>query len=288
MSAACAAVVYVENHMFGSLYANPQVAYLNTLSELAFYLITSYYVAQQRVFTEKLRSEAELKTSMVSMVSHEFNNAMSKINLAAQMLEETEEAPSEMRGRFYRILKQTTGQLTQLTKTFLNKARLEAGKLSLNIRPTELRRLVAETLESLQLLSEEKGVGVATDSPQAVIPIAADPDALSLAVSNLIGNAIKYTPAGGKVTIRIAPLPGDGAVFSVEDTGIGIAHEDLNKLLSGFYRAEAGKSSAKGFGVGLKVTRELLEAHGASLQIESAPGKGSRFFFSLPVHQGKA
>jgi signal transduction histidine kinase len=287
MACAGAASFFLLNYTSGSEYYSGAAApYLNTLTELTFYLITAWLVARQRTFLRRLSEEVALKTAMVSMVSHEFNNAMSKVNLSTAMLEETETpAPDGQRARYYGILKTTSSQLIQMTRTFLNKARLEAGRLTLEIRPVELRRLVGETLESLRLLSEDKGVAVSTDFPPEIIPIAADPDALSLAVNNLIGNAVKYTRPGGKVVIRIAET-GDGrAVFSVEDTGIGIQSGDLEKVLSGFYRSGEGKTAAAGFGVGLKVTRELIEAHGSRLQVESEPGKGSKFFFSLPVHK---
>lgn len=125
------------------------------------------------------------------------------------------------------------------------------------------------------------------DFPLTVIPVFGDPEAIALAVTNLLGNAVKYTPAGGRVTARIEARGGGAVEFSVVDTGIGIGPEDLPAVTSGFYRAEAGKKAAGGYGIGLKVTRELLEAHGAALQAESSPGKGSRFYFALPVWRGE-
>jgi signal transduction histidine kinase len=122
------------------------------------------------------------------------------------------------------------------------------------------------------------------DFPNSPVPVNADPDALSVVMSNLIGNAFKYTPDGGTVTIRITTEPSAArARVSVEDTGIGISEADLAKITSGFYRTEGGRQAARGFGVGLKVTRELLESQHSKLEIDSAPGRGSTFSFQLPL-----
>ncbi len=106
-----------------------------------------------------------------------------------------------------------------------------------------------------------------------------------MVITNLIGNAIKYTLAGGSIKIEISMHTAEGktAEFSVTDTGIGITPEEKQAVFSGFHRTLEGQQSAAGFGIGLKVSKELLEAHGVRLQVESAPGKGSRFYFSLPV-----
>jgi signal transduction histidine kinase len=115
--------------------------------------------------------------------------------------------------------------------------------------------------------------------------VRADPEALSVVMANLIGNAFKYTADGGVVTIRIsvertAPAR---ALVSVEDTGIGIAPEDRDRILSGDYRTGEARRVAKGYGVGLRVVSELLESQGSALGLESEAGKGSRFFFRLPL-----
>jgi len=133
--------------------------------------------------------------------------------------------------------------------------------------------------------AEEKGIRVIQDFPPDIVPLQADPEALALVVSNLIGNALKYTPARGRVTVRVrlqGSLPKQ-AEISVEDTGIGIRPSEIEAIFSGYYRAQEGREVAKGFGVGLKVSRDVIERHGSRLEVESVPGKGSRFFFVLPI-----
>jgi signal transduction histidine kinase len=142
---------------------------------------------------------------------------------------------------------------------------------------------VSETLEHLAYLARGKNIKLRTDFPEKVIPIECDPDIIALVVANLINNAIKYTQPGGEIMISLKQTSAGLAEFSVKDSGIGIAKEDLAAIFSGFYRTEQGRKSASGTGLGLKISRDFVEAHGSSLKAESEPGRGTRFFFSLPI-----
>jgi signal transduction histidine kinase len=162
---------------------------------------------------------------------------------------------------------------------------LEGGQYRPQLGLTKLRTVTHEALALLEPIIESKKVALRLDFPSVGVPVRADPDALSVVMTNLIGNAFKYTPDGGSVTIRITvdrTTPAK-ALVSVEDTGIGIAPEDRKKILSGDYRTREAIRVAKGYGVGLRVVSELLASQGATLGVESLKGKGSRFFFSLPI-----
>lgn len=283
MSLCSGVAVFLMDYVLGRhMYSNPLTPYWNALVMLGFFALTAYFISELRLLLRRVQEIAAFKSDMVSMVSHEFNNSLTKISLAATLMEEGEPAPvPEDRARFYRLLNQTAGQMKQQVKNLLNRARLEAGRLRLEKRPLELRRLVREVVDSALPLSDDKGVSILTEFPEKIIPIEADPDAIVLVIDNLVNNAVKYTPSGGRVTIRIAAAGEGLAEFSVADTGVGISKEDLGEIFSGFYRTAQGKAKAKGFGIGLKVSNELLEAHGSRLQVESESGKGSRFFFKL-------
>jgi len=129
-----------------------------------------------------------------------------------------------------------------------------------------------------------KKLAVRLEAPEAELPCSGDPDALSLVVANLFTNAVKYTHEGGAVTLGARALPGGGAEIFVSDNGIGVAPEDREKIFDGYYRAEEGKREAKGFGVGLALSRMILEAHGTDLDLETELGKGSRFSFRLRAY----
>lgn len=135
----------------------------------------------------------------------------------------------------------------------------------------------------VQYLADEKKIVVKTAFPETVIPVLCDPDAISLALVNLIPNAIKYTPPGGEIELSLRREEGRAGhvEISVRDSGIGIPAGELDAIFSGFYRTQQGKKTAAGTGLGLKISKEFIEAHGSLLKVESEPGKWARFSFSL-------
>lgn len=227
----------------------------------------------------------DIKTQLVAMVSHEFNNAMTVITGVTALLEDSDDEPRDKRERYYDMIKDSVRTMTLACSNLLNMGRLESGRFAINTRRIEVRSVLQQTAQRLEVLSMRKGLTVALEFPEQPVPVRADPEALSLVATNLLSNAIKYTPEGGKVTLglhRPAEVPGRVEVFC-RDSGIGISSEDKERILAGYYRTESGKRAARGFGVGLSLANSLVQAHGSELAIESEPGKGSTFSFRLPV-----
>jgi signal transduction histidine kinase len=233
----------------------------------------------------KERDLARFKGQLVSMVSHEFSNALSIISGATVLLEETDSEGPEKRQPYYAMLKGNVQALGGAAQNLLNMGRLESGQFALSRRKTALGDVVRPCAQRLELLSLRKNQRVAVELPAEPLPVSADPDALSLVMTNLIGNAIKYTPEKGSIFVRVESDPQDaGRVrVSVRDTGIGIRPEDAERIFSGFFRTEKGQETAKGFGVGLSLAKRIVEAHDSVLRVDSAPGKGSTFWFTLPL-----
>lgn len=275
----------------GRVYSNAAFPYWNAVVRLGFFLIVSILLSRLKHAYHLKVEISNLKSNMLSVVSHEFGNALNTLALATILLKEGEkgEVPAS-RERCYAALETVVRHLHLAVSNFLNLSRLESGRFDLKLRPTAIRTLVEETLQLLEPLMEEKQIQVRLDVPAEIVPIRADPDALALVMSNLVGNAVKYTPPGGRLTLEIRPLSGasNSVLIAVADTGIGIPKEDHASVTSGFFRSETAQMSAKGYGIGLKVSREILENHGSRLQLESEPGKGSRFFFTLPIWKGSA
>lgn len=229
-----------------------------------------------------------LKSQLVATVSHELNNALSVIHVVAMSLEETEPKDKDpMRAKMYRILR---GQCTSLSRTvgnLLNIGRLESGKLSLARKRMDMAAVLRESVELMEVLAENKRIGVSIEAADAPLAVYADPDALTLVITNLLSNAIKYTPEKGSVRVglsRDGQAGGEGlARVYVKDTGIGIAPEEKERIFSGYYRSERGKPLAKGFGIGLSLAKSIITAHGGRLELESSVGKGSTFSFTLPL-----
>jgi signal transduction histidine kinase len=168
-----------------------------------------------------------------------------------------------------------------MATNLLNLGRLESGKFDLEVQRVDAAALLRGALSRLEILARRKNQKVLLELPSGELPCAGDPDALSLVVANLFTNAVKYTHEGGSITLGARAAADGGAEIRVTDTGIGVAPEDREKIFKGYYRAEAGKREAKGFGVGLALSRMILEAHGTDLQLETETGKGSSFSFRL-------
>jgi signal transduction histidine kinase len=228
---------------------------------------------------ERERQTNRLKSQLVSGVSHEFNNALSVIHTAHVLLMENDDSPDDK--PWHEMMESNIRALSAMATNLLNLGRLEAGKFDLDMGRVELAPVLNVAFERLSVIGRRKKLVLKLDIPADLPQVLADSDALPLVVANLLTNAFKYTPEGGAVTLGALKRPAGVVEVFVQDTGIGIAPEDREKIFSGYYRTEQGKKAAKGFGVGLALSRMILEAHGSELQLDSAPGKGSRFYFPL-------
>jgi signal transduction histidine kinase len=229
-----------------------------------------------------------LKAGLVSFISHEFNNALTIMRNCTFLLEESERGPVEMsKEELFQMLNANIRSLSDSTTNILNMARIENGRFAVDPRRVDLSDILRESLTRLELLSSRKRQTVSLLLPERPLLVKADAHSMSLVFTNLLSNAIKYTPEEGRVTLGAELLPEapGRARFYVQDTGIGISAEDQTRIFEGYYRTEAGRRSAKGFGIGLSLAKQVVEAHGSELLIDSRPGAGSRFHFTLPLWQ---
>ena len=232
----------------------------------------------------KEQRSAELKSAMVHTVSHEFNNALTIIDAVIFLLEETEPVkPGEARAELYRTLDYERKFMKRFVKNILNEARMEAGKFKIEKKPLGLKDLVAGAMKSVEGLMRKKKISFTIDLTPEPLLVDADNEALLLVISNLAGNAIKYTPEGGSIAVRLAAEKAGFITFQIENSGRGIAPEDLERIKTEFFRTGEGQAAAEGFGLGLKICSDMLLLHGSSLEVKSEPGKYTRFSFSLPV-----
>lgn len=291
MPIVCSIAWYTAEAAEGRVYSHWEYGCWNALVRLGFFSIFSYMliILRRNLVGEKSsREQAEevsrLKSNMIGLVSHEYGNVLTHLKLSTFLLRESEPAPvEESRAKTYEMLGRAIEHLRTTTANFLNLNRLESGQLQLHILSKPVNFVASETLNYMQPLIDAKHLSLKLDLPPAALVANVDSEALALIMSNLITNAIKYTKAG-TITVRVAEDAGPPArvLFSVQDTGIGIPAADLDRVLTGF-RTKESQKVAKGFGIGLKLIKELIERHGSHLQIESELGKGSRFFFYLPV-----
>lgn len=268
-------------------YESWPVLYMGGATRLGFFLVVTALaglIQRLRRLNDVEREASQLKSDMVALVSHEFGNSLTTLRLVVTLLKESADASEAERSEHYAVLERVIAHLSLTTANFLNLNRMSEGRYLPHLRLTRLRSVAREALTLLEPAVEDRDISVVLDFPPKGVPVRADPDALSVVMTNLIGNAFKYTEDGGKVTVRIAVDEAAGsALVSVEDTGIGIAPEDREKILTREYRTGAATRVAKGYGVGLKVVRNLLKSQSSTLEVESEVGKGSRFFFRLPL-----
>jgi signal transduction histidine kinase len=183
-----------------------------------------------------------------------------------------------------RIVQAEIDRLSHLIEDLFALATNEAGGLPLTLAPVDVGAVVAEAVESVrEVARRERQVTVINGVPDDLPPVLADRQRVGQVLANLLRNALRYTPAGGLVSVSAEPQPAH-VLVSVADTGLGIPPEALPHLFDRFYRADAARDrDSGGAGLGLAIVRELVEAMGGRVGVESKLGQGSRFWFTLPI-----
>lgn len=183
-------------------------------------------------------------------------------------------------------------QLQHLVDDLNILAQADAGELPLNRRPVDPRALLERTALAFMPQAQEQGVTLAVDAREDLPPVYADPDRLNQVLTNLVANALRYTPANGRVTLSAETVNGatDAAkpmvVLKVSDTGQGIAEDDLPQVFDRFYRGDRSRQTQNGeAGLGLAIARSIIESHGGTIQAASTVGQGTVFTIQLPVAQ---
>jgi signal transduction histidine kinase len=232
------------------------------------------------------RSVAEanrLKTEFVSMVSHELRTPLTAIQGYVELLVEGADIPDRERHECLASVKSNAERLLALINELLDLSRIEAGRIELRCAAIDLGPLVESTTRSLRPLIDRKRQDLKLDLEEARAVVWADADRVTQILTNLISNASKYTPEGGRITVT-ARRAGAFACVEIRDTGIGLSAEQQGQLFTRFFRAQrSGPDRVGGTGLGLVITKLLVELHGGQITVSSAPDQGSTFSFTLPV-----
>ncbi|MEB3238711.1 MAG: ATP-binding protein [Cyanobacteriota bacterium] len=252
------------------------------------------------VTVQDLTREVELNAAQsrfISNVSHELRTPLFNIKSYVETLHDYgDQLSDEQRQEFLATANDETDRLTRLVNDVLDLSRLESDRVW-QLEPMDLPSAMEQTLRNYRLNAEERGVELALDVPEAVPRIRGNWDLLLQVFDNLVGNAVKFTPAGGLVMLRAYPWPDICPIAAAEDasstlprlrveisdTGCGIDQEDLRRVFERFFRVENAVHTERGTGLGLSIVRGILDKHDARVQIISEPGCGTTFWFDLPL-----
>ena len=231
----------------------------------------------------ELRRLETIRRDFVANVSHELKTPLSSIKgYAETLLDGGLEDERHARG-FVETIDRQADQLAKLINDLLDLARIESDKMELKPVPVRLPEIVSQVIETLRPLWEPKGLKVELESPPSLPPVLGDPGAVRQILSNLLDNAIKFTLKGGRITVRSSIQP-DHLRIEVKDSGVGIISSDLPRIFERFYRADTARPrSPESTGLGLAIVKHLVLAQGGEVWAESELGKGSSFYFTLPL-----
>lgn len=245
---------------------------------------------------DRLQRLDELKSDFISNITHDLKTPLATITEATQLLlEGAAGGITEAQHNLLDIVKTDSARLLRLIETIIDLAKMESGLLTYSTEHVHVACPVAQALRSVQLLARQKSIrmqyGVETDLPEVLI----DTDKITQALINVLGNAIKFTPAGGRILVDVTrAVPDDGVLpgeeispaaavqISISDTGPGIAREDLPLIFDKFYQGHTPQD-VRGDGLGLAIVRHIVQAHRGHVWVESEPGRGSTFLIQLPV-----
>lgn len=231
---------------------------------------------------EKLKELDQLKSEFLNTVSHELRTPLTSIKAFAEILLDNEGEDMETQMEFLGIINKESDRLTRLINNLLDLSRIEAGRMNWAFEPVDLREITEVACTSLKVSADKKGVHFDVEIPD-VLPTVGDYDKLVQVITNLVGNAIKFTPEGGRIVVKAGIVNGLYEIM-VQDSGMGIAPEHHAQIFEKFGQVDTGETrEIKGSGLGLPIARSIVVAHGGTLTVESEKGEGSRFYVRMPI-----
>jgi len=258
-----------------------QVIYISIFILFIISLGFAVYFSARTLYQEL--EVARLKENFVSAVSHEFRTPLTGIRQLAEMLVAGRISGDEKRSRYYSMILQESDQMARMVENLLAYARGTAKNNPFHMERIETNRWLRETTLQFQHSVAGSGANVIIDIADSLPAITGDPDALSLALTNLMDNAVKYSPKGAPVKIEAEANKG-GVTIRVIDRGIGISDEDKKKIFERFYRGtDTSVRQKRGTGLGLNLVHDIVSGHHGNIKIDSTPGEGSVFTVSLPA-----
>ena len=229
----------------------------------------------------RVRRLETVRRDFISNISHELRTPLASLKALTETLQDGALSDPEAAPRFLGRMVTEVDALTQMAQELLDLSRIESGQVELSLKPVTPRRLLTSASERMRLQAERAGLSLHVECPDDLPKVNADEPRIEQVLVNLIHNSVKFTRPGGDVVLSAEA--GEGVVrCAVKDTGVGIPADDVPRIFERFYRVDKSRAGG-GTGLGLSISRHLVESHGGHIWAESIEGKGSTFYFTLPI-----
>jgi signal transduction histidine kinase len=229
---------------------------------------------------EEAEQAARTRDEVLALVAHDLRNPLNVVLSSGTFVLDTADGLEPRAREQLKLILRAVRQMNRLTQDLLEVAGMEAGNISVDPQAESVDRLLRSACRTMEHAATAKRIHLSCDESTALPPVLADRDRIDQVLGNLIGNAVRFTPPDGRVRVA-AELAGESVRFSVADTGVGIEPADLPHVFDRFWQAR--RSRKGGAGLGLAIARGIVLAHGGDMWVESEPGTGSTFVFTLPA-----
>ena len=242
-----------------------------------------YLVILQDLTT--IRHLQTVRRDFISNISHELRTPLASLRVVIETLQDSAYDDPETAAHFLDRAAGEVDVLTQMVEELLELSRIESGQVPLRLQATAVADLLLKPLDRLKPQAKRAQIDLILDLPAALPKVLADPERIHQIVSNLLHNAIKFTPEGGKITLQAHKDESENVVvISVHDTGIGIPKEDVDRVFERFYKSDRARTRGRGgTGLGLAISRHIVQVHNGRIWVKSKEHKGSSFYFTLPI-----
>lgn len=224
-------------------------------------------------------------------VAHELKTPLAAVREFLSLVSDGVAGPITQDQRTYlKLAEESTHQVKQIIHDLLDSARLETGKFSIHRRPESISNTIVQALAGVALTAKLKSLEIEHEIPETLPEVFIDKERIQQVLMNLLTNSIKFTPSGGQIRVEVTRCqkPGNLLEVTVTDTGVGLSEQQIEQVFEPFFQAENTdpRSTDTGLGIGLSISRDLVKLHGGDIWVESELGEGSRFCFTVPIHEG--
>jgi signal transduction histidine kinase len=271
-------VSIISTYLIASHYAGPEIVIASVSITTIITLTIGYLVVKSLSYIAQIN---QLKSEFVSIVSHQLRAPLSSLRWALEVFLKTD--PSENQKKYLKLMQESNERMLRLVNDLLNVSRIEQGRLSLRKEKINLAKIIKEVIKEFHFLAKASNVEISFRKEGDLPPVLADEDKIRMVIQNLLSNALQYSRGRGEITIRLRKQK-DNLLFEISDTGVGIPKKQQKRIFEKFFRANnVLKYQTKGTGLGLFIAKAIIDNSGGKIWFKSKEGKGSTFYFTLPI-----